>query len=136
MSIQSLFSVVAIFGFTLLAKPAQAEHRATFLGHPAHRFAPPLKRSEDLRQLLLNEALRADIESILDQAGWKGDTDDLIRAAASADIVEWRIPVNGRMPFMSSRKNGKPIALIDVVWVGKEPIEAFAFHVAFPVWCR
>jgi uncharacterized repeat protein (TIGR01451 family) len=28
---------------------------------------------------------------------------------------------------MSSRKNGKPIALIDVVWVGKEPIEAFAF---------
>lgn len=127
MRIQSLVSVITLLGLCLLASPTQAEHRARFLGHPAHRFAPPLKRPEDLRQLLLNDTLRADIESILDQAGWKGDVEDLLRAAASADITEWRIPVGGRMPFMSSRNNGKPIALIDVVWVGQEPIEAFAF---------
>ncbi|MBL9168097.1 MAG: hypothetical protein JNN07_10180 [Verrucomicrobiales bacterium] len=127
MSIQSIVTAIVVLGLALMAGPVEAEHRATFLGHPAHRFAPPLKRSEDLRQLLLNDALRADIESILNQAGWKGDIEDLIRAAASADIVEWRIPVGGRMPFMSSRKKGKPIALIDVLWVGKEPIEAFAF---------
>ena len=31
------------------------------------------------------------------------------------------------MPFMSSRKNGHPICLINVVWAGKEPAPAYAF---------
>jgi uncharacterized repeat protein (TIGR01451 family) len=32
------------------------------------------------------------------------------------------------MPFMSSRKNGKAIALMDVLWDGEEPISAYAFN--------
>jgi uncharacterized repeat protein (TIGR01451 family) len=32
------------------------------------------------------------------------------------------------MPFMSSRKDGKPLALIDVLWDGDEPISAYAFE--------
>jgi uncharacterized repeat protein (TIGR01451 family) len=30
------------------------------------------------------------------------------------------------MPFMSSRKDGKPLALLDVLWDGDEPISAYA----------
>lgn len=128
MTKQSRILAYLVLGFSLLSSSLFGQqHRATFLGHPAHRFAPPLKQPEDLRQLLVDDKMRPDIVSILNQAGWKGDVDDLIRAAATADIVEWPIPVGGRMPFMSSRKNGKPVALIDVLWAGKEPIQAYAF---------
>ncbi len=32
------------------------------------------------------------------------------------------------MPFMSSRKDGRPVALMDVLWAGKEPAPAYAFE--------
>ena len=103
------------------------QHRATRLGDPAHRFAPPLKQPEDLRRLLLDPAMRPDIEAILKQAKWTGNVDDLIQAARIQPIADIRLPKGTRMPFMSSRNDGKPVALIDVVWAGKEPVEAFAF---------
>jgi uncharacterized repeat protein (TIGR01451 family) len=34
------------------------------------------------------------------------------------------------MPFMSSREHGKPVALVDVLWDGDEPISAYAFDFA------
>ena len=61
------------------------------------------------------------------QADWKGNLDDLRRAAARRAISELELPKGTRMPFMSSRKNGKPVALIDVLWDGDEPISAYAF---------
>ena len=32
---------------------------------------------------------------------------------------EVSLPVGTRMPFMSSRKDGKPVALMDVLWDGR-----------------
>lgn len=97
-----------------------APHRATHLGNPATRFAPPLQKPEDLRRLLTaDEALRADVASVLRQAGWRGSLEDLRRAAAIAPIEAVRLPKGTRMPFMSTRRNGKAIALIDVIWEGK-----------------
>ena len=119
---------VAIFFGVLLAAPAQAQqHRATRLGNPATRFAPPLAHPEDLRALFCNEKLKADVAIILDQEGWQGDDEDLRRAAATAEIVEWPITPGTILPFMSSRENGKPIALREVLWAGKEPAPAYAF---------
>lgn len=105
-----------------------APHRATHLGNPATRFAPPLQRPEDLRRLFANESLRADVESVLRQASWRGNLEDLRRAAATAPIEAVKLPKGSRMPFMSTRRNGKAIALIDVIWEGKDPIEAYAFE--------
>ena len=124
---------VILFGFVvgwvlLFAARAEAQlHRATRLGHPATRFAPPLVTSEDLRARFRDEKLKPDIAEILRQWGWKGKVEDLHRAALSAEITELKLPVGTRMPFMSSRENGKPITLRDVLWAGQEPVGAYAF---------
>jgi len=113
----------------LLAMPsAQAQqHRAVRLGHPLTRFAPPLEQPEQLRALFADEKLKADVAEILRQAEWKGNIEDLRQAAAVAPITELSLPVGTRMPYMSSRKDGQPETLMDVLWDGKEPISAYAF---------
>lgn len=105
-----------------------AEHRATHLGHPETRFAPPLKTEGDLRKRFRDEQLKPDIASILEQWGWKGDLDDLYYAALTAPVTEVKLPKGTRMPFMSSREKGKPVLLRDVVWDGKTPVDAYAFR--------
>jgi len=126
----ALCTVLAI-GFLIALQSVQAQqHRATRLGDPAHRFADPLKTVGQLRALFIDPALEADVASILQQAGWKGDPADLRRAAMSAEVSEWKIPTGTRMPFMSSREKGKPIALIDVLWAGKLPVDAYAFEMS------
>ena len=112
----------------LLCLPARAEeHRATRLGHPATRFAPPLHTPEDLRARFRDENLWPDFGSVLYQWGWKGDLEDLRRAALTAEITDGKIPVGTRMPFMSSRKDGLAICLRNVIWAGAEPAPAYAF---------
>jgi uncharacterized repeat protein (TIGR01451 family) len=124
-----LLSTLALAGLVLLATPARAEqHRATHLGHPATRFAPTMYSPADLRARFRDEKLRPDIAEILRQWGWTGNLEDLHRAALTAEISEVQIPVGDTMPFMSSRENGKPICLRNVLWAGKEPISAYAFN--------
>lgn len=112
----------------LAATPAEAQqHRAVRLGHPNTRFAPPLNQPDQLRALFRDPKLAPDVVSILRQAGWTGEVSDLTRAAATAPIREMKLPRGSRLPFMSSRENGRPVALMDVLWDGNEPIEAYAF---------
>ncbi len=82
---------------------------------------------EQLRELFANEKLKDDVAEILRQAGWPGNVEDLRRAAATAPITELSLPAGTRMPYMSSRKDGRPIALIDVLWDGDAPVSAYAF---------
>jgi hypothetical protein len=113
----------------VLAVTAEAQqHRATRLGNPATRFAKPLTKSDDLRVLLRADKMKADVAAILSEVGWKGNTEDLDRAAASAEISEVKVPSGTRIPFMASRANRKPHALVDVLWAGKKPIDAFTFE--------
>lgn len=111
-----------------LAAAQGPQHRATHLGNPATRFAPPLTRPEDLRARFRDPKLRPDIAEILQQWGWKGDVADLHRAAATAPITEYQIQPGTRLPFMSSRRNGRPVTLKDVLWDGAEPAPAYVFH--------
>jgi len=121
-------TLAAVSALFLATAPAQAQqHRATRLGHPSTRFAPPLNHPEELRKLLLDEKLKADVAEILRQAGWKGNVEDLRSAARTAEITPMELPRGTRMPFMSSRKDGKPVTLMDVLWEGNEPIQAYAF---------
>lgn len=122
-------TVIAAFVLLLTAFPADAaRHRATRLGNPATRFAPPLNSAEDLRDRFRDPKLKPDFGEILRQWGWPGDLKDLFHAALNNEITPHQIPVGDVMPFMSSRKNGKPICLVEVEWAGKEPIQAFTFH--------
>ncbi len=108
--------------------PARAEeHHATNLGNPATRFAPPLKTPDDLRARFADPKLKPDFASVLRQWRWVGDPEDMHRAAASAEIREHEIAVGAVMPFMSTRKNGHPICLINVHWKGRVPAPAYAF---------
>ena len=110
------------------AFPASAyQHRATRLGNPATRFAPTLYTAEDLRDRFRDPKLQPDFGEVLRQWGWPGDLKDLFHAALNEPIRPHQIPVGNVMPFMSSRKNGRPICLKEVLWAGKEPIQAFAF---------
>jgi len=125
----SYLPALALASLLLASASVQApQHRAVRLGHPSTRFAPPLTQPGELRSLLTDEKLKPDVAAILQQADWKGNLDDLRRAASNAPISEFKVPVGTRMPFMSSRKDGKPIALMDVLWDGDEPISAYAFE--------
>lgn len=127
----TILSGLAFSLILLPGTPAGAQqHRATRLGHPATRFAPPLSTPEDLRARFRDEKLRPDIASILAQWGWTGNLEDLHRAALTGEISEWKIPVGSRMPFMSSRKDGLAICLRDVLWAGEQPAPAYAFTFA------
>jgi uncharacterized repeat protein (TIGR01451 family) len=120
---------LAIILFALVICTAHGQqHRAVHLGHPATRFAPPLSEPAQLRTLLTTTKYRADVIEILRQAGWSGRIQDLTNAAATASIDELSLPRGTRMPFMSSRKDGRPVALMDVLWDGSEPISAYAFE--------
>ena len=126
--VTSTFSILVSSLIVALGVVAHAEqHRATHLGNPATRFAPPLTTPADLRARFADPQLQPDIASVVRQAGTPINLDDLYRAARTNEIIEWKIPVGTTMPFMSSRENGKAICLRNVLWAGKEPAPAYTF---------
>jgi len=124
--------IIALSMIVFVATPSlhAQQHRATRLGNPATRFSDPLQTTEDLRKMLLSEALRADVDFIARESGFHGNLEDFHRAAATNQIRLLKISVGTRMPAMSSRKNGRPVLLRDVLWAGKKPIDAYQLHFA------
>jgi uncharacterized repeat protein (TIGR01451 family) len=123
-----LFALVVLAsGLMAVAAPAES-HRATHLGNPATRFAPPLRTTEDLRSRFHDEKLKPDFIEVLRQWDWQGNPADLFAAAATAEISEAPIAVGETLPFMSTRKAGKPVCLRNVLWAGREPAPAYAFN--------
>ena len=120
--------VLSLLAPLLFGPAAAQEHIATRLGDPATRFAKPREKPEDVRSLLRSEAMRNDVALILNLGGWKGDLEDLRRAAADAEITEMEFPKGSRIAYMSTRKNGRPEILKDLLWAGAEPFPAYAFH--------
>ncbi|MFI5170720.1 MAG: hypothetical protein ACHQM7_10190, partial [Vicinamibacterales bacterium] len=128
----SIAAALTLGAFTISVEAQQ--HKATRLGNPATRFAKPLKKPDDLRVLLRAEKLKADVAAVLAEVGWAGDVADLDRAAASTEITAIQVPSGTRLPFMAARKKGKAYAMRDVLWAGKQPIDAFGFE--FSSKCR
>ena len=105
----------------VLAVSAEAQqHRATRLGNPATRFAKPIRQADDVRVLVRGDRTKADVAAILNEVGWKGSIEDLDRAAATAEISEVQVPTGTHLPFMASRMHGRPHALVDVLWAGRQ----------------
>lgn len=126
----SQLGMILLAGNLLLGSMlSQAEqHRATNLGNPATRFAPPLVTPDDLRARFLDSQLKKDMAVVLQQWGWRGDLADFYRAGLVAEIRATSIPVGSTMPFMSSREKGRPICLRNVLWAGEKPAPAYAFN--------
>lgn len=123
----SLLSVCCLLWLTTTSAPAES-HRATRLGNPATRFAPPIATPEELRSRFSDPKLRPDFAAVLEQWGWTGNIEDLFAAAATAEISDITIPIGEVMPFMSTREKGRAICLRNVTWAGKEPAPAYAFN--------
>ena len=123
----ALLAPALALGFLAATVEAQ-QHRAIRLGNPATRFSKPLKKADDVRVLLRSDKTKADVAAVLNEVGWKGSLEDLDRAAASAEISDVQVQPGTRLPFMGSRKNRKPHALVDVLWAGRRPIDAYAFE--------
>ena len=121
--------IVPAAALAFLAVSAEAQqHKATRLGNPATRFSRSLKKPDDVRVLIRGEKTKGDVAAVLSEAGWKGTVEDLDRAAATAEVGQTQIAPGTRLPFMASRKNRKPHALLDVLWAGRKPIDAYAFE--------
>jgi len=123
----TILAPAVALGFLAVTAEAQ-QHKAIRLGNPATRFAKPMKNADDLRLFLRGDKTKADIAAVLGEVAWKGNLEDLDRAAATAEISSVQIPTGTRLPFMASRKNKKPHTLVDVLWAGPKPIDAFAFE--------
>ncbi|HTO04396.1 MAG TPA: hypothetical protein VL069_11870 [Opitutus sp.] len=123
--------MMVLFALTpFVMKPAEPEpevHIATRLGNPVTRFANPLDSPADLQAMLHSETLREDVDFIARESGFKGDMADLRRAANLQNIRPLQIPVGKRLPAMSTRREGKAVLLREVLWAGKEPIDAYEF---------
>lgn len=124
-----LLPMLALWFLPAISLPAQ-QHFATRLGNPATRFATPLQTPDDFRRMLTSEALRADVNFIARESGYQGDLDDLRRAATNSRILDLKIPTKTLLPAMSTRKDGKAVLLREVLWMGKEPIDAYEFYFA------
>jgi len=124
----SAFLIAAMLAFSMSLAVAQTEpHRATRLGNPATRFAPPLTTPDDLRRTLQSEALRDDVQLVARKSGFNGDMEDFLRAAKSAPIREISIAPNTLLPAMSTRNKGKADVIYNVLWAGKKPFDAYEF---------
>ena len=123
----AFFSLGLFLVLFLTASASAQQHRATRLGNPGTRFDRPLYLPEDLRKMFGSAAMRADIEFIIKETRYSGEMEDVFRAAATNPINRIRIPVGTLLPAMSSRENGKPVLLREVLWEGDEPIAAFEF---------
>lgn len=127
MSRISAFLIASLLAFSMSLAFAQEPHRATRLGNPATRFAPPLKTPDDLRRTLLSESLRDDVQLVARKSGFNGDMADFFRAVKSASVREISIPPNTLLPAMSTRKKGKADVILNVLWAGKKPFDAYEF---------
>lgn len=119
--------LITLFVLNLCVAAAAESHRATRLGNPATRFAPPVSSVDELRSRFADPKLRLDIASVLKQWGWSGNVSDLLTAAGSVPMVETNIAVGQVMPFMSSRESGRAVCLRNVTWAGQDPEPAYAF---------
>ncbi len=111
----ALPAIAASLVLLFLPAATAEQHRATRLGNPATRFAPPVKTAEELRSRFRDPKLKPDFAAVLEQWGWTGRLEDLFHAAETAEIVETAIPIGSTMPFMSSRDKGRPICLRNVL---------------------
>ena len=89
----------------------------------SNRFAEPITTVEGVQSLFTEEG--DDIESLLRQAGFEGNVDDLNAVVRSGSIKSVEIQPGERMAWMFMRKGGQPGLLENVCWTGREAFKGW-----------
>lgn len=84
---------------------------------------PGPANGEDLRALF--RQYRADYETVLREANWPGNPDDLFRAVEEGSFGEAQYPVGHTFEWMAVRKSGVAQPTRPVRWAGSAPFDAF-----------
>ena len=91
----------------------------------ANRFSAPVEDQESLQALFANQ--REDILSLLDEANWSGDADDLFAAVAAwRGVTSTTFEPGQRIQWMFFREGGQtPTVGTDLCWAGDEAFAAW-----------
>lgn len=100
-----------------------AAHRIRRLGNPVSRFTPPVEDRASLVRLF--EAARIDVDLLLREAGWAGDTDDLYEAIKTGSVTRKSFEPGERFGWMFFRKNGQPVLNNNVCWSGAQSFDGW-----------
>ena len=115
---------LATVALLLFAPWSEAAFQLKRLGTTHAFYQPDLKSKADVQKML--QVNRQAIQQVLTMVGWRGNIDDLMRAAESGAIGETTIAPGANIPFMAMRRNIRtPDVMRDVVWAGKSPFEAY-----------
>ncbi len=122
-------SVLFLLAGLILAAPAAAQlcegaSSITRLGG-ANRFSAPVEDQESLQALFANQ--REDILSLLDEANWSGDADDLLAAVAAwRGVTSTTFEPGQRIQWMFFREGGQtPTVGTNLCWAGDEAFAAW-----------
>lgn len=122
-------SVLFLLAGLILAAPAAAQlcegaSSITRLGG-ANRFSAPVEDQESLQALFANQ--REDILSLLDEANWSGDADDLFAAVAAwRGVTSTTFEPGQRIQWMFFREGGQtPTVGTNLCWAGDEAFAAW-----------
>lgn len=122
-------SVLFLLAGLILAAPAAAQlcegaSSITRLGG-ANRFSAPVEDQESLQALFANQ--REDILSLLDEANWSGDADDLFAAVAAwRGVTSTTFEPGQRVQWMFFREGGQtPTVGTNLCWAGDEAFAAW-----------
>lgn len=138
-----LLAVVALLALGVLTVPAWAQadgcqggervRSVNRWGNPATTFSPqPANTLEDLKSLITK--YRSDIEVVLKRAGWRGNPADLFDTIANAKpgdgiVNSIAAPQGTEFDWMAFRKRSGPACVKDIVWVGRNPFDAWSIKV-------
>ncbi len=107
-----------------VAQPCEGGTSITRLGG-ANRFSGPVEDQESLQALFVNH--REEILSLLEEADWSGDSDDLFAAVADwRGIASTAVDPGQRVQWMFFRERGEtPTVGADLCWAGDEAFAAW-----------
>ncbi len=127
-SARSTFVLLLLAGLILAAPAAgqlcEGATSVTALGG-ANRFSAPVEDQESLRALFVN--LREEILTLLDEADWSGNPDDLFAAVSGwQGVTSTTFETGQRIPWMVFRDRGQAARVgTNLCWAGDEAFAAW-----------
>ena len=122
--ILSALILLVLSSFAVSALAADKPGKIRRLGNPVTAFSTePADTLEKLQSQF--RQYRADLETVLREAGWGGDPADLFATIDCGDVERVQVPVGDAIQWMGFRRHKKPVVKQNLVWAGKEPFDAW-----------
>jgi hypothetical protein len=131
-----------VLSFNSQLASAQEYKKITRLGTSQAICRGGIETAAELQEFFANNPNA--VRSVLADAGWAGNADDLLAAIANGDMIERSYPVGTKMAWMGAKVDGSIIAHPYREWAGSKSFEAFqvnvssdcnVYHIAIPKAC-